>query len=128
MKYAPTLSLVAYSFYIGLVMLYTLDFIEFIVIMSWYFVSRTELHSLVRNLVMSDMWNEFIAVIAAIPSFIVTYIFVIRKKKYKAYYAQFDKLPDDMQSTWSYVVILLFVLGLMVTFFLGRFRAMYIPQ
>lgn len=127
-RYVPTMSLLAYSFFIGLILLYFFDFVEFIVIMSWYYVSRTGLHYIMRDIVKTDLWNQFIALIAIIPSFIVTYIFVLRKKKYKTYYEQFDKLSEDTKSTWTQIVILLFVLGFIVVMFLGRFRAIHIPQ
>lgn len=127
-KYVPRMSVVASSFYVGLILLFFFDLIESVAIMSWYFASRTEYHPLIRDIFMTDLWNQFIAFIAFVPSIIVTYIFVLRKNKYKNYYKQFEKLSEDMQSTWSYMAILFFVFGFMIIWFLGKFRAMYIPQ
>lgn len=127
-RYVPTMSLLAYSFFNGLIFLYIFDLYFVIAFALWYYMSRAGYHSFITDVVLSDFWWHIAVFCMLGITFILTYTFLLFRGKYKKYYQEFEKLSQDMKSTWSGIAILLFIMGILAIWILGRFRGMYIPQ
>ena len=69
-----------------------------------------------------------IAIVLGAIAFLIGFVFVMYKGKYRKYYRQFEQLPKEMQSAWTWIAVLLFLLALVFGLIIGGFRTMYIPK
>ena len=128
LHYIPTLSILAVNFYLGLINLYLIEVYLFAVFITWYFYKRTELHYFFRDVLFSKPCISMIAIVLGAIAFLIGFVFVMYKGKYRKYYRQFEQLPKEMQSAWTWIAVLLFLLALVFGLIIGGFRTMYIPK